>query len=228
MKILFWFGLIYTISIPPLVLYYIQNETYAWISLMVGVFLTLISRFNDFAEFSLGPIKARMTEKLKENEKSLEHLREIGTLLSSSILTDIMASNFWGGTTLRNKVELHDKIIKTLRQIGVDENRIAQAECDWRKGVCIIYYNALKWRIKQQPDSHHVNTKADEENQRAGHELDILLDFDNWVVPSPEKISAVLDKYKVKTTDDISKILEDYFWFVKNNEIRNIELIDDK
>jgi hypothetical protein len=224
MKALFGIGLLYSVVVPFIVLYITQNESYVWMSLLVGVFITITSRFNELVEFSLGPLKAKMKEKIAQTEATLEQLRKVGVSTSGAILTSIMAENFSGGTTFRRRKELHDKIIKMLGGIGANEKEIQEAESDWIKGISVIYYREITWRVKLQKNINTINSAAPEENKAAGNELDLLLDFKNWLVPSPDKITEILSKNSIDI-EKVNILLKDYEWFLNKNEIRNVDIL---
>jgi len=223
-KALFWIGILYSVAVPFIVLAKTHNESYTWMSLLVGIFITIASRFNELVEFSLGPLKARMNEKINQTEKILEQLRKIGTSVSGTVLTSIMTENFWGGTTFRKKKELHDKIINMLEEIGVNEKEIHEADYDWRKGMSVIYHRGITWRVKLRKNSNTVNLEAPESNKSAGKELDLLLDFKTWSAPSPSKIKDTLNKYQINI-EEVNSLVKDYEWFLNNNEVRNIDLL---
>ena len=61
MKALFWLGVAFPV-IAPISLGVLGHGGTAWVALLSGVFITLISRLSDIAEITVGPIKAKMRE----------------------------------------------------------------------------------------------------------------------------------------------------------------------
>lgn len=112
-KILFWLGVSIIVLVPLAIgLFGVRSglvpsdaaQSMPWLALLIGVCITLLSRMDDIAEFSLGPLKARMTEKIEEADAVVVQLRRIAAALAEVTLTDLMASNFMGGLPLKEKV----------------------------------------------------------------------------------------------------------------------------
>ena len=64
-------------------------------------FVTFMARIDDLTELSLGPVKAKMRETIKEAYATIEELRNVAAISAKAILTDIMAGTFMGGMNLR-------------------------------------------------------------------------------------------------------------------------------
>jgi hypothetical protein len=193
-----------------------------WPVVIIGAVITLLSKFDKLANFTLGPIKAEMKKELEQAKATVEQLQDIAITTSEATLTNLMASSFMGGMTLRQKIGLHDKIIKTLKNIDVESEKVNKSEEIWRKGIALIYHRYIRVRTALYKSPHTVNFNAPENNKRAGEELEKLLDFSNWIAPSPEKIREVLNKHNIEL-DEVNNLVDDYAYFLKYNEVRDLE-----
>lgn len=222
MAMLFWTGIIFTIIAPFAVKVIFNDMALVWVALIIGVFMTIISKFDCLVEFSLGPITAKMNQKIEEADVILKKLQNIALVSSEATLTDLMAGSFMGSMTLKQRMILHDKVVQALKDIGIDDKRILLAEERWRKGISVIFCRAIHWRVELRKDPHHVNLEAPKPNKEAGQELKNLSDFSNWTEPSPEKIKEVLKKYSL-SLPEVDQWVDDYAYFLEHNVIRDLD-----
>ncbi len=225
MKILFWLGILFTLFAPVIIGIYFDDQSTSWVAALCGAFVTFMAKIGDLAELSLGPVKAKMKEKIEEASATIDQLREVATTNSEATLTDLMAGSFMGGMSLKKRLELHDSIIDALKGIGASELQISNAESDWRKGVCIIYQRAIRQAVEQRPEPSQINTNATEEQTKAGTEIHELQNFEKWETPSPSQIRNILKKYNIDS-EAAEKWASDYEHFLENNEIRNREAFE--
>jgi len=193
-----------------------------WVAALCGAFVTFMSKIESLAELSLGPVKAKMKETIREATASIENLQKVATVTSKATLTDLMAGGFMGGMRLEKRLELHDEVIESLKEIGASQEQLAEAESDWKKGIAIVYHRAIRKAVEERKHPNRVNPEASEAQKNAGKEIKDLLDFENWAVPSPHQIKVILKKYNIDSTQ-VNKWIEDYDHFLKTNDIRNRE-----
>jgi len=222
LKILFWLGIIFTLFAPLVIGIYFNDQSTSWEAALCGAFVTFIARIGDLAELSLGPVKAKMKEKIEEASATIEQLREVATTNSEATLTDLIAGSFMGGMSLKKKLSLHDNVVKALKGIGASEQQISVAESDWRKGICIIYQRAIRQAVEQREDPSIININATEEQKKAGAEINELQNFEKWETPTPSQIRKILKKYGI-ASESVETWVNDYEYFLEHNEIRNRE-----
>ena len=138
MIVLFWVGVVLTIAAPLIIGIKYEDPSTSWVAALCGAFITFISKLDQISELSLGPVKAKMKEKIDEVDKVLKQLREAVTVTSHATLTDLMAGGMMGSMTLGKRLEIHENIILNLRAIGASEEQVAMAEKDWKKAN--MYY----------------------------------------------------------------------------------------
>lgn len=220
MIFLFWFGILLTAIAPVVIGIGFDNSSTSWVAALCGAFIAFMAKLENIAELSLGPVKAKMKEKIEEATATAESLRNIATVTSEGFLTDLMAGNFMGGISLEKRFELHDKLVEALKDIGASEEQIRAAESHWNKGVGIIYHRAVKKAVEERTDPSQVNPDAPVNKKEAGKEIQELLNFKQWEAPSPHTLRTVLKKHEVESSEAEAWI-DDYEHFLETGEIRN-------
>lgn len=221
-NIILWIGIVYTLTAPVLLGINGYGASISWVAASCGAFIILVAKFESLTELSLGPLKARMKEKLQEASATIEQLRKVAAVTSEATLTDLMAGGFTGGMNLKKRLELHDKVIMSLEEIGATEEQLHKAESDWKKGIPIIYHRAIYRAVEQRKDPNRRNTNAPPNALNASDEIQRLLDFENWLAPTPYQVRDVLERHKINSPE-VDELISDYEHFIKTNEIRNID-----
>ena len=216
---IFWVGLLFTLIAPVFIGIYYENESTSWVAALCGAFITFMAKIDDLAELSLGPVKARMKEKIEEANATIEQLRDIAASTTGATLTDMMAGRFMGGMSFSKMLNIHDSLTESLHSIGIPPEKISEIENDWRKGISIIYYNAIQGAVERREKKGQINPNATDEEKATIGELKELLEFETWTVPAPGIIRKVLIRHNIE--NDIASLwIEDYEHFLNNNEIR--------
>jgi hypothetical protein len=59
---LFWVSVVFVLLVPTAIGLMTSNSTIAWLTLVCGAFVTMMSKFETLAELTMGPLKVRMRE----------------------------------------------------------------------------------------------------------------------------------------------------------------------
>lgn len=223
MNILFLVGVIFLLVVPIYIgVKFKASPAFVWAVVMCGAFVVFASKIAVIDELSLGPLRAKMREKIREADASIKQLREISAVSSEVTLTNLMADTFMDGISLEKRLELHDKIIDSLKKIGVSKDQIAEADSNWRKGISVIYQRIIRHIVEQRKKAEEINLEAPKDAIKAGQEIEEMLDFRNWRAPTPQQISSVLKKYNIKSPG-AEECIKYYDHFLKTGEIGNKE-----
>lgn len=130
-----------------------------------------------------------------------------------------MAANFMGGTTLETRLNLHDRIIDSLREIGIEKDRISAIDKMWVKGVGIIYHRGIRNALEGLTEPNTLNTNASPEVIKASKEFQELQNFDQWEVPSPDEMESFINR-RGFMNDKVRDLIEDYRHFLETGELR--------
>lgn len=163
--------------------------------------------------------EAEMKKAVAEANATVEQLREVAATSAKAILTDLMAGNFFDGTTLEKRLELHDQIINSLKGIGASDSQIISSDEMWKKGVGIIFHRGIRVAIEGRENPHQVNTKAEKHVLDASNEFQDLLVFSEWRAPTSDEMRKfITDKNAMNPVVD--ELLQDYSQFEKNGTFR--------
>lgn len=221
-KFLFWVGASFTLIAPVTLAILFQDPHTTWVAAICGVFVTLLAKFDDLIEFSLGPLKAKMKESIKEATATVEQLRAVAASIAHVTLTDLMSSNFMDGATLGTLLKLHDKLIGTLKELGVTNAQILEAESDWRNGIGVIYHRIIKGEIEGTHRGVALVTPSPQ-RQALGAKLQDSLDFENWAALSPDRMEKLINA-DGGMTPAIQEWINDYRHYTRTGEIRREDL----
>ena len=218
--ILFWGGLGFTVIVPLWIGLELEDPSTSWVSFLIGAFIVFMSKFDEIAEFSLGPLRARMREKIEEADAALIRLRKVAGTLTEVTLTDLMASNFMGDLPLAQKLDLHDELMEELVELDVPESDRSRIESMWRQGIGVIYNRAI---IRAVRSGVRERDMTDDERVRFDAlrtEMHNMIDFSKgWSGPTPVEYERYLADNEIMN-DDAQEWINDYRHYLEANEIR--------
>ena len=220
--LLFWFGIVFTVVAPIVIGVRLENTTMAGMALVGGAFITFISRLDQMSELSLGPLRAKMREKIEEADETLEQLRETAATMSKASLGHMMASSFWAGLSLAQRFKLHDEVISNLRGLGASDFQIEQADAIWLCGIPVIYSRAVCNALRGAQSAADRISRTNEQ-QALVKKITEMQDFDdNWKIPTSNQIRRLLQDENA-ITELVKKWLDDYQHFEETGEIRDLD-----
>ncbi len=222
-KLLYVLCGLYMLAAPLLVGILLKDVVLAGIVAACGAFVCLLLRLPDLLELSLGPVKAKMRETVREATATIAQLQTMATVQAKAQLNQLMHSNFgWDGSSnAAERLALHDQIIVSLADLGVSSERIVEAETTWRAGVGVIYHRWVHHYLTQAKEhKYSIDTDA---ARRAADEIQSKLDFTTWTAPGPDVIEDILNKHGV-ATDPLREWLEDYRSFLRTRQLSRREV----
>lgn len=155
--------------------------------------------------------------------RTIEQLQNIALTSAEATITELMAASFFGGTTLETRLNLHDQIVASLREIGIEEEKISAIHKMWSKGVGIIYHRGIRNALEGRTHPNEINTKASPELLRASKEFQEMLSFDDWNAPSPDEMESFINE-RGFMNDRVRVLIEDYRCFLETGEIHRREV----
>ena len=102
-KFVFWFAAAVAFFGPTAGIL-LGNGQAGWASLVSALVLMMATRFETIEEFSFGPLKAKLRQKIEEIESFLVPLRTLALSMSEMILTLTMGEGRWGGVVSHSVV----------------------------------------------------------------------------------------------------------------------------
>ena len=152
-------------------------------------------------------------------KSTVDQLQNIACFNAEAALTDSMASNFIGGMDLKTRLDLNDRIIDSLIEIGVSEEKIKDAKKMWSKGIGMIYHRGIRNALEGRTEPNTLNIKASPELQTASKEFQETMNFKQWEVLSPDKMESFIEG-KGFMNDTVRELISDYRHFLETGNIR--------
>lgn len=163
----------------------------------------------------------------KKATETIDQLKFIACTNAKATIADLMAANFGfeDGLNLKTRLELHDRIINSLKQIGVSENDIEAVDSMWQKGVGVIYFRGIRCALEGRTNPNIINKNASPELLRASKEFQKLLNFESWEAPSPDEIQSFIEA-KGFMNHKVKELIEDYRYLLRTGDIRRREVFE--
>lgn len=216
-RIIFWVGIGFVLVVPSLIGLYAPNSSVAWIALVSGAFVTMMSKFDSLAEFSLGPLRARMREVVDQATATIAQLQNLAVSITSAFLEHLIASSFMGVMSNDRRFKMRNELITELKLLGANDKQLQRAEAKWNDGVGLIYHRIISTQItdenKQNPTHNHNELVA---------ELQKLPDFENLRSSTPESYEQFARSHGL-LKPSVQSWVDDYRHFQKTGEIRRRE-----
>jgi hypothetical protein len=215
-------GFSFVLLAPIAVLFFSLALPTASFVLIVGILLLIVSRLEYLSEVSLGPLKAKMQDKIVEASITIKELKIIAEILSETTLVNLMGSNFIKGITLKKKIETCDKLVKALAKIGFSSKEMEEVLFTWNKGITVIYYRQTLRVLERRQGKYTINLD-EPERKKVSDEIATLLDLDNLDPPKPHVIRKIIQSKNLDIDSELEKILTEYQLFLDTGEILNKE-----
>lgn len=201
------------------------GDTAIIVSLLM-VILAVVQLFDAF-KANIDASKALKTANAaaEQTQAIADQLQNITCTVAKVNLTDLMAANFFGGTTLKTRLDLHDQIITSLKKLNIPENKIKDADEMWAKGVGVIYHDAICNALEGRTTPSEINVKASPELRKTSEELRSMLNFSQWQVPSPNDMEVFIEK-KGFMNDTVKELIADYRYFLETGNIRRRDVFE--
>lgn len=189
------------------------------IIVVAGAIAVAFLNIDKIQKFKGAGFEAEMKRAVAEANATVKQLREVAATSSEVILTDLMAGNFMSGTTLEKRLNLHDQLIENLKEIGASKKQIEKADEMWRRGVGIIFHRGIHAALEGREKPNEVNTKAEKHILEASRELQELIKFEEWKVPTPKELRKFIEARNVMNPA-VDELLKDYEEFLKSGEFK--------
>ena len=187
-----------------------------------GIVLSFLN-LDKIQKFKGGGFEAEMRQTIDEANATIEQLREVATTSSEAIFTDLMASNFFNGIGLNKKIELHEQLMKNLKDIGASHAQIKKANITWDKGISIIFHRGLRCAIAKSETPHNIPSNLDEKTKQVLSEFQNLMEYDKWFVPNSNELRNFIIKRNVMNKK-VDEILKDYSYYEDKGLLRRHEV----
>ena len=219
------------LTIPCAIATFVLAAIFGWngktgamaLIVVAGAVTLFFLNISKFRRFKAGTIEAEMKQAVEDAHATIEQLRNVAATSAKATLNSLMAGSFMSGSSLKNRLEIHDELISNLKSIGVSTAQIHEADEMWKRGVCIIYHRGIKHEVGRRKERNKINTDVGPEVHEAEREFQDLLNFDEWKAPSSEEMKTFIEN-KGLLNDRCKELLDDYQHFEKTGEIKRKEV----
>lgn len=189
------------------------------IIVVAGAICLAFLHIDKIQKFKGAGFEAEMKQAVAEANATIQQLREVATTSAEAVLTYLMAGNFMDGTTLGKRLDLHDQLIVNLENIEASPEQIHKADIMWRNGIGVIFHRGIRAALEGRENPHQINAKAEKHVLDASNEFQNLLDFPNWMAPSPKEIEEFANDKGVMNPM-VEELLKDYSEFMQSGTFR--------
>ena len=194
----------------------LSKSTEMGLIIVAGAIGLAFLNIDKIQRFKGAGFEAEMKKAVENAIATIEQLRNVATTSARATLTSLMAANFMSGTTMKNRLELHDQLISNLVDIGASKQQIEEADEMWKKGVGVIYHRGIKKILEVRNSSNGLNIEASQEFQN-------LLKFDEWKAPSSVEIKKFIES-KGLMEQELKDLIDDYRHYESTGIIKRKEL----
>ncbi len=245
----FWVAVAAVATLPVGLILWGKSEA-GWASLICALVVMLAARFHAIEELSLGPLRAKLSEKVREVDLALEEVRSLALAMSRPMISMGMKVGRMGVALSRQEAEeLRATIDSTLRRLEVPESDIVAAMADYRRYTLFdmsrsltkklrvtlndkvkTYQDALAAFGSPIRDAEGHNRAANEWGQASKRRDTVLMltEFSNvsrLVEELPDALanSRLLEKPECEALlNELAETLEDMRHFTKHGKIRDM------
>ncbi len=195
---------------------YLFGRFFGEVAIAVSIVMVLLAT----AQF-LGALKknADASKALKTANSTVDQLQNIACINAELALTDSMAATFMGGVDLKARLDLNDKLIDGLIEIGVSEEKVKDIKKMWSKGIGMIYHRGIRNALEGRTDSNMLNMEASPELRKASKEFQETMNFKQWEVLRPDEMKSFIEEKGVMN-DTVRELISDYRYFLETGNIR--------
>ena len=194
---------------------YFGDHQAMWAGIVVGIFFQFlfhIDRIESF-KFSLQSVEAKTRDMITKAENTLSELQILAQYVAEISLSLVKRQGRLGGYDDDEKEEIREKILDTLKQIGINEKTMQDVLIEWYKIDDFDYAHYILGGSKI-PETKVREKIAKWNSLRNGN-------FKN--IPTPETLRQFLIETML-TNDGIEGYLEDYEYFKKFRKHRRPEV----
>jgi hypothetical protein len=191
--------------------------------IVAGSIVIAFLNIDRIQRFKGAGFEAEMRQTVVEVHATLDQLRNLATASTESSLTTLMSGNFFDGTTLATRLDLHDRLIRTLEEIGVPSHQIIEADRMWRKGVGVIYLRGIRNKLEGRSHPAISNPDIDPNALEISRSLQDLLQFESWTAPPAKQIRKLIEKSNLMNSE-LDELIADYSHFENTGSIKRKEV----
>jgi hypothetical protein len=202
----------YVMAAPIIATLLFKRAAPAYVFVVAGAVGLLFTRLPDISSFELWGLKATLERQIAKAEVTIEQLRKLAAAIAKANLTEIaMQGQMLINLKTEGKFEIRDRIIGALKEIGVSESDIRDAQFIWVGVYCHILLGMIE-------------KEAAKTIPTANQEIRNLPATKSYGAPSPEALREWALSKQINSPM-LNKLLDEYTYLWATGEMKNPSLI---
>jgi hypothetical protein len=204
--------LTFLIVAPTVRIFFWKDSAGASVLAAVGAAALLLTRLPDISTFELLALKVTLEKQTQQVEVTIQQLQKMASAFAQASLTQLaMSGQMLSGINTEYKFQIRDRIVDSLKEIGVQDNKVLDAQTVW-----ISVYGRM---ILDRLEDIAVGLLPNIPNEKVVGEIDGLpkdltyglplpKDVRNWIAAkslNDAKLTQFLDEYEYMWTTGAMK-----------------------
>lgn len=196
------------------VFFIFQNREWAMAGLFpVMLIFLFFANLDKISEIEWLGGKAKTREVVNEARATIDQIRKLAVVFAENIITGVVTSGRWGGSGAETHERVRKDIIAILRELGVDEIGIKNAQATFVKYIAFDHVHHILDHAPPTPEKSEFIDRWNDLMQRSSFGSEM---------PPPDEIERFFidcGNLDEKTKESIN----DYRYFLEHHEFRNLE-----
>jgi len=139
------FLLAFLIIVPTIAVFWKKSAAGAGVLAAVGAAALLLTRLPDISTFELLALKVKLDRQSQQVEVTLQQLQKMAAAFAQASLTELaMSGQMLFRTNTRQKFEIHEQIINSLKEIKISDDAILKAQGVWITVYCRMILDRIE------------------------------------------------------------------------------------
>ena len=166
----------------------------------VGAAALLLTRLPDISTFELLALKVKLDRQSQQVEVTLQQLQKMAAAFAQASLTELaMSGQMLFRTNTRQKFEIHEQIINSLKEIKISDDAILKAQGVWITVYCRMILDRIEGITTQLLPEVKAEDEIESLLKDAEHGLPLPNDVRNWIAAKSLKdptLTQFIDEYE--------------------------------
>ena len=194
------FLLAFLIIVPTIAVFWKKSAAGAGVLAAVGAAALLLTRLPDISTFELLALKVKLDRQSQQVEVTLQQLQKMAAAFAQASLTELaMSGQMLFRTNTRQKFEIHEQIINSLKEIKISDDAILKAQGVWITVYCRMILDRIEGITTQLLPEVKAEDEIESLLKDAEHGLPLPNDVRNWIAAKSLKdptLTQFSDEYE--------------------------------
>ena len=195
--IVHWTLIAYLIIVPTVVVFAFRSTAMAVALIVAGATALIFTRLPDISSLNLYGLQATLERQIGKVQVTIEQLQKLAAGMAKANLTQIaMEGQLLHSLDTRVKFSIRDQIIASLKELGVSDADIRDAQAIWIAVYCDMLLS-------------QIEAEANNLLPSAGDEINKLPEAHPAGVPEPDTLDKWIASHKL-SSPHLDELVQDY------------------